>query len=742
MESKFIWQIGEDWSITKVSKENNKLFANAKATAVYAVIGNSQMLETDTVEMTCEINGNSYHKKLQYYPAASGEIAVDGNAVGGWEVVSNGEELAFELDSYEVITISFNIKRFSSIDGTTLMKNQPTGETTENVYPGNAYTPMVEPSDAEDIIHLIDELNARKQDKVDNDLITENKTIVGAINELKEMSIVSKGVLPYDAEFAYPIDTQVYDETTHAIYKSLIDNNLGNALSNTLAWSKIAETIGVIKNNVRITDLTPGIYRCLAPFTFSIYYNGAEGSDVLNVATGGYLIIQTNTDGLTPYISWRYNVNTGRILDNATITSYIGLTTTSSGTYNQIALNDTAQVNLLARKYAVFGTYNIADYAIVEQNHAYKLYRCKENGVTGEFDPTKWDEVTVAQALSYKQDVLTFDTAPTQNSTNPVTSGGLFNEFENIREQAEGKTGSYVIRYSTSGNQMFNSQNDSISLDTELIIEDVDGHSIWLKDLKKGDIIWVVETEVPDRWVGSIESGVITFYKLETSKIDLSNYVNKTTNENVAGVKTFTDGIVTKEFEVKFDDNNKVQIQVLSNGKTRLVHYENASSYMVELPQWAGVVACINQIFPTYNSTMLYKVGDLVSYNSYFYRCNTPITTPEAFDITKWTPTILVEVLNNKQDKLTAGTNITIDANNVISASGGTIAPASKTNLGGVYMFEDADSFQIWNKDPQNTTPTIETNPDGSLSYKFNTLNYRETTNTDGSTNYIIGGNE
>lgn len=101
-------------------------------------------------------------------------------------------------------------------------------------------------------------------------------------------------------------------------------------------------------------------------------------------------------------------------------------------------------------------------------------------------------------------------------------------------------------------------------------------------------------------------------------------------------------------YEIAFDSNNKLQIIVGNDGATKMRHYENGSSYEVQLPQWAGVLACINQIFPTYSSSAPYSVGDLVNYNNLFYRCTTAVTTPEAFDNTKWTQTTLVDELKSK----------------------------------------------------------------------------------------------
>ena len=61
----------------------------------------------------------------------------------------------------------------------------------------------------------------------------------------------------------------------------------------------------------------------------------------------------------------------------------------------------------------------------------------KQNTLT--FDATPTDESSnpvtsngIYAALAGKQDTLTFDSAPTSASTNPVTSGGLYTEFEHV----------------------------------------------------------------------------------------------------------------------------------------------------------------------------------------------------------------------------------------------------------------------------------------------------------------------
>jgi hypothetical protein len=55
------------------------------------------------------------------------------------------------------------------------------------------------------------------------------------------------------------------------------------------------------------------------------------------------------------------------------------------------------------------------------------LYKAKEDiaAPAGDFDYTKWETITLERLIWYKQDKLTFDTAPTVGSENPVTSDGL-----------------------------------------------------------------------------------------------------------------------------------------------------------------------------------------------------------------------------------------------------------------------------------------------------------------------------
>lgn len=169
--------------------------------------------------------------------------------------------------------------------------------------------------------------------------------------------------------------------------------------------------------------------------------------------------------------------------------------------------------------------------------------------------------ISKGYADSHYQGTLTFDSTPTDGSSNPVTSDGVFDAIQNVTEIAEGKTATYTLSYSTTGNTDFNSQNNSITVSS---FTDTAGNTITDADVKVGDIVLIVEVDVPDRWVQSIDTTnhTITFYKMETSKIDLNNYVDLTSAQTISGNKTFsgtlTAPIIKGASYIEFRNNNGV----------------------------------------------------------------------------------------------------------------------------------------------------------------------------------------
>lgn len=135
--------------------------------------------------------------------------------------------------------------------------------------------------------------------------------------------------------------------------------------------------------------------------------------------------------------------------------------------------------------------------------------------------------------------------------TTPLQTTGFYEMDGTYHDYSE--LDSYISGY-VNGNGLFNSQSDAFTISgttgviqkTYYILKRADLNSgtspvIALSDtmsayLKTGDIFLVIETDVPDRWFGYTAAGVA--YKLETSKIDLSNYLTTNTAQDVYAQKT------------------------------------------------------------------------------------------------------------------------------------------------------------------------------------------------------------
>lgn len=191
MISQIIWNLNRDKTIQKVTKNTNKLFANSIASAEYGLLSD-EILPSDLVYIIATRNGQSYTQRLKY-----GEITLeDGTIKNGWSVVSNGQELNFDLQSGTAsINFSFNIKRLSKLEMTSYTTDFTTQTDTVTIYPSDRYVPQIETTDAEQIIKDVQDLEQKignieidienKQDKTDSSLNTIDKTVAGAINENK-----------------------------------------------------------------------------------------------------------------------------------------------------------------------------------------------------------------------------------------------------------------------------------------------------------------------------------------------------------------------------------------------------------------------------------------------------------------------------------------------------------------------------------------------------------------------------
>lgn len=84
---------------------------------------------------------------------------------------------------------------------------------------------------------------------------------------------------------------------------------------------------------------------------------------------------------------------------------------------------------MIGDKYSSSSTYSKGDLIIYNNT----IHKCNDNITTPEeWNSAHWVETSLSNELKNKQNTLTFDSTPTSNSTNPVTSGGVKSSFDEI----------------------------------------------------------------------------------------------------------------------------------------------------------------------------------------------------------------------------------------------------------------------------------------------------------------------
>lgn len=141
-----------------------------------------------------------------------------------------------------------------------------------------------------------------------------------------------------------------------------------------------------------------------------------------------------------------------------------------------------------------------------------------------------------------KQNKLTFDSEPTANSANPVTSKGIKtyvdDKIDMVTAVAQGKTKTYVIDATKTDvggipvlNNKFNtiktSSKDNFTITAKELgkIGTVDGNIIDIADkMNVGDIILTTGKGIKDWFLGKIDDEGITFYQIDSDTPDLTGY--------------------------------------------------------------------------------------------------------------------------------------------------------------------------------------------------------------------------
>lgn len=155
MRSKIQFLLKANGTLQNLTAENNKIFAGQ-------VSANEYYLEIENGTDTWRANDVVF---INFTRPDAKEFQLKATRTDtGWVWLSNGVETDVDISSNSDLIISWTMRRYSSLDGTTLVATRTTEEVTMTIYPASAYVPQDIDPDIAEILEL--NINNLQIDKV------------------------------------------------------------------------------------------------------------------------------------------------------------------------------------------------------------------------------------------------------------------------------------------------------------------------------------------------------------------------------------------------------------------------------------------------------------------------------------------------------------------------------------------------------------------------------------------------
>lgn len=405
--------------------------------------------------------------------------------------------------------------------------------------------------------------------------------------------------------------------------------------------------------------------------------------------------IDTNTTdiaGKQDTIDSSHMLSADLVDDTSTTNKFVTSTDITNWNGKQNALS-TAQMNAVNSgvtsstvSQVATNTSNISGLQSSKQNAITSSAKLSADLVDDASTTNKFVTATDISNWNAKQNALTFDSTPTSNSSNPVTSGGVYTALGKKGGVYRGTFGNWsTVPSSASGYEADANGNTTPLKDDYMILNDGSGKLddssfLYLSDTSgsrasiantyNGNTQSVVYYNATGEGNATTLNGVVSVYYnsntgkwvVKTLKACTFNSTTYAVGDIIAqwGYSTYAQGYIA--YEANTNGGIFVYDGVWStDGKNG---WETAASI---LSMTTGIQNAINT-----------KQDAITSTNKLDYSliANTPTIPTTTSSVTQGSTAALTSggaytALSGKQDTLTAGTGITIDANNVISASGG-----------------------------------------------------------------------
>lgn len=327
----------------------------------------------------------------------------------------------------------------------------------------------------------------------------------------------------------------------------------------------------------------------------------------------------------------------------------------------------------LASPFSKTKTYQLGDYVVYNEH----FYKCI-NAVTtaGEFDPSDWQEVTLADDLADWKRIL--ETAQQAFELLMTTRQDTFerNLVEDYDTSEVYQTGMYVRYNGKFYRCVVNNTTGTFDPNdwTQVVLtKDLYNYKVLLNQA------WEAFQTAIENEVDTFEAMFVDEYNPASTYYNdmYIRYNNKLYRCNV-GSTTGT-----------FDPSDWVEVVLCTD------LYEWKRTIGTAVGSWITTLQdLISNLVREYDTTDIYSVGDYTYYNDNLYRCISAVTVPGNFDPSKWTRVVLTEDLNNWKTAFeTEFTNFITSFDNFTSAFINDFSTSSTYNVGD-YVYYEGDAYR------------------------------------------------
>ena len=315
------------------------------------------------------------------------------------------------------------------------------------------------------------------------------------------------------------------------------------------------------------------------------------------------------------------------------------------------------------------------DTDILTKGHVADILAPKQDKLTFDTAPTtsSTNPVTsdgIKTALDAKQDTLTFDTAPTTSSTNPVTSGGVKTALDAKQDTITGGATTIATTNLTGLRALVSDASGKVGVSTATATQL--GYLVGVTSAIQTQLNSKQATLTFDTSPTSASTNPVTSGGVKTA---LDGKVSKTGYETIEGVKTFTDTPIVS--------TNYSSIQLKSKLENSNIYFytqdQSAPTTMIRGEDYGSITAYTQIRTRNNRTTQTAEITIGVEDNGRTY-ATAPLTnnTPTTYEII--TGGWITSKLALKQDKLTFDTTPTASSTNPVTSGGIKTALDTKQN--------------------------------------------------------------